>query len=668
MIQKLLIANRGEIACRIIRTCREMGIGTVAVFSDPDAHARHVRMADEAVRLSGATPVAVYLNIAAILEAARRTGADAIHPGYGFLAENAEFAVACREVGLTFVGPAPNVIERMGSKREARQLVAAAGVPVVPGYDGPDQSDAALLAEIARIGYPVMVKASAGGGGRGMRLVTSAADAPESLASARHEAQAAFGDDTLLLERAIERPRHIEFQIFGDEHGQIVHLGERECSIQRRHQKLIEETPAPGLSDDLRARMAEAALTVGRLLDYTNAGTVEFIVAPDGAFYFLEVNTRLQVEHPITELVTGFDLVRWQIEIAEGKTLPLTQAQIQSGGHAIEARLCAEEPDRDFRPATGQLVLWRPPDIARVDAGVQTSDDITANFDSLIAKLSVHAPTREEAVRRLARALDQTTALGVHTNAQFLARALRHPAFLAGATTTAFIADHAVELFAPSTSQPGETNSLEIAALFAALARLRATTLQSSAQHFPPQWRNNPVRPYMERFTLAGSDISYNVSLTPIGSAQFNATVARTTVTWRGSVLLHEATDQRMSAEVDGRRFSAWVASGASATTWVALSGQTWEFTWQDPLVARAPSSQVAGSLLAPMPGVVRAVLVAVGQEVHAGDPLMTIEAMKMEQTIRAPHAGAITTIYFGPGDQVAASASLIVLTAPQEQ
>ena len=432
MIRKVLVANRGEIACRIMRTCAEMGIATVGVFSDVDANAAHVRAADEALRLPGVDATGAYLDIEALIAAARRAGADAVHPGYGFLAENAAFALACREAGLTFIGPEPEVIAQMGSKREAKQLAAAAGVPVVPGYQGDDQSDESFGKEAEEIGYPVMVKASAGGGGKGMRLVEDANALPAALAAARREALAAFGDDTLMLEKVISEPRHIEFQIFGDTHSNIIHLGERECTIQRRFQKVIEETPSTALTPELRARMGAAAIAVGRQLGYTNAGTVEFILDADANFYFLEVNTRLQVEHPITELVTGLDLVRWQILVAEGAVLPLDQEQVTFTGHAVEARVYAETPARDFLPASGTVPLWIPPsgEGVRVDSGLRTGDTVSAYYDPLLAKISAWGPERAEALRRLDHALARVVLLGVHTNIAFLRSVLLHPAHL----------------------------------------------------------------------------------------------------------------------------------------------------------------------------------------------------------------------------------------------
>ncbi|HEV2405531.1 MAG TPA: acetyl-CoA carboxylase biotin carboxylase subunit, partial [Ktedonobacterales bacterium] len=451
VIRRVLVANRGEIARRVIRTCHAMGIATVAVYSDADANAAHVREADAAYHLGPSPAGESYLNMSALIEAARVMGADAVHPGYGFLSENASFAAACQEAGLTFIGPEPAVIARMGSKREAKLLMAAAGVPVVPGYEGEDQSDARLIAAAHEIGWPVMVKASAGGGGKGMRAVDRAEDLPSALAAARREALAAFGDETLILEKVIQEPRHIEFQIFGDTRGNVLHLGERECTIQRRHQKIIEETPSTALEPELRARMGQAAVTAGRRLGYTGAGTVEFILDSDGHFYFLEVNTRLQVEHPVTELVSGLDLVRWQILVAEGRPLPLTQDEVKFYGHAVEARVYAEDPDQGFLPTTGRVALWQAPegDGVRVDAGIQTGDEVAPYYDPMLAKICAWGEDRAEALRRLDRALGATTLFGVRNNIDYLRRVLCHPAHLAGRLSTAFVTRYTDELSSP---------------------------------------------------------------------------------------------------------------------------------------------------------------------------------------------------------------------------
>ena len=442
-IRRILIANRGEIARRIARTCRAMGISPVAVFSDADAGAPHLADCDLAVRLGPPPARDSYLAIDRLIAAARSADCDAVHPGYGFLAENPDFARACGDAGLVFIGPTPEVIAALGSKENARRIATRAGVPVVPA------SEAAGAVDIP---YPVLVKASAGGGGKGMRIVRSAAELQPALEAARREAAAAFGDDTLLVERYLEGARHVEIQILGDQHGNLVHLFERECSIQRRHQKIVEESPSPALTPELRTRMGDAALLLAREVGYTSAGTVEMLFGADGSFYFLEVNTRLQVEHPVTEFVTGLDLVREQIRLAEGEPLGYGQADLRQRGHAIEVRLYAEDPARGYLPATGRLIDWRVPDLAhlRVDAGVECGSEVSVHYDPMLAKLICHAPTRGEAARRLARALEELVALGVTTNRELLVAVLRHPAFLAGATDTHFLERHAAELFPPA--------------------------------------------------------------------------------------------------------------------------------------------------------------------------------------------------------------------------
>jgi len=445
MFSKLLIANRGEIACRIIRTAQRLGIRTVAVHSDADSRALHVKLADEAVAIGPAPARDSYLRGEAIIGAARATGAAAVHPGYGFLAENADFAAACGAAGLVFVGPSVAAIRAMGNKAAAKALMAAAGVPVVPGYQGDDQSDGRLAAEAGRIGYPVLLKAVAGGGGKGMRIVTTPADFAACLAAARREARAAFGDDAMLVEKYLAGARHLEVQVFGDGGGRVVHLFERDCSIQRRHQKVLEEAPAPGLGAGERRSLCALAVRAARAVDYRNAGTVEFIAAADGPCYFMEMNTRLQVEHPVTEFITGLDLVEWQLRVAAGEPLPLTQEQILLTGHAIEVRLCAEDPARDFLPATGTLAeLVLPPTgpAVRVDAGVQAGDAVTVHYDSLLAKLIVHGPDRAAAVRELQSALAATRVAGVRTNRDFLLAIATHPAFAAGGVHTGFIDAH----------------------------------------------------------------------------------------------------------------------------------------------------------------------------------------------------------------------------------
>ncbi|HLZ23975.1 MAG TPA: biotin carboxylase N-terminal domain-containing protein [Ktedonobacterales bacterium] len=659
LFRKILIANRGEIACRVMRTCRAMGIATVAVYSDPDAGARHVREADEAVCLGGATSAETYLDIGKLLAAAARSGASAIHPGYGFLAESASFASACREAGITFIGPEPEVIARMGLKREAKLLMAQAGVPVVPGYDGNDQSDAAFLAAARDIGFPVMIKASAGGGGKGMRAVRDESDLLDALASARREAQSAFGDGTLILERVIPAPRHVEFQIFGDDYGGLVHMGERECTIQRRHQKIIEETPSTALTPALRARMAAAALTVGRTLSYTNAGTVEFILDPTGDFYFLEVNTRLQVEHPVTELVTALDLVRWQILLAEGHSLPLSQDDITFTGHAIEARVYAEDPANGFLPATGHITLWREPsgEGVRVDAGIATGTIVSPYYDPMLAKISAHGVDREEALRRLERALAHTTLFGVRNNLAFLRRVLLHPAHVAGRLSTAFLDHHAGQLLAPATPPVQGFSGIETAALVAALAR------QSTGSPLR-YWRNNVNRPVIERFSNGESEDTalIEVRLTPTSPNRYAAILIHGAREAVAALDLREQAGIDIAIALDGHLLRATTLATGGGGWDVKVGDDSYRLTWRSPLPEPELPAGSAGSLAAPMPGQVLAVLVAQGQAVSAGDPLLILEAMKMEHTIRAPSDGLVAALHFGSGDQVPAGATLVTI------
>src|SRR5690348_23409 len=584
LIRKVLVANRGEIARRVIRTCREMGIATVAVFSDADVNAAHLYEADEAIHIGPAAATASYLNIPMLIEAATRTHADAVHPGYGFLAENAAFAAACRDSGLIFIGPAPDVIARMGSKREARRLMAAAGVPVVPGYDGADQSDARFVEAARAIGYPVLVKASAGGGGKGMRSVRAADELAAALAGARREALAAFGDDTLLLEKLIDEPRHVEFQIFGDIHGHLIHLGERECTIQRRHQKIVEETPSPALTPELRARMGAAAVTVGRQLGYTNAGTVEFILAPTGDFYFLEVNTRLQVEHPVTELVTGLDLVRWQILVAEGRPLPLAQDAIHPTGHAIEVRLYAEDPSSGFLPQTGTVALWRAPEGAgvRVDSGIQTGDTVTPHYDPLLAKLSAHGADRAEALRRLEHALARTVLLGLRTNQDYLRRVLLHPAHLAGQISTAFVERHAADLLAPVDQPIADLSGDETAAL--------AVTLHHALGHpgagQSSQWRNNPGPSPLQRYTPLRDDASQTIGIrvAPAGGNHLAVSIVSEHQERALDALVHERSSDHLAVEIEGRLVHAVCTEATPGEWWVRVAGATHALRWMSPL------------------------------------------------------------------------------------
>jgi len=645
-IRSILIANRGEIACRIIHACRRMGVRAVAVYSDADAGALHVAEADAAVRLGPAPASDSYLNIPAVLAAARRAGVEAIHPGYGFLAENAEFAAACTAAGFIFIGPPAEAIAAMGDKRAARALAQRLGVPVIPGYDGPEQTDEAFIREAARIGYPVMVKAAAGGGGKGMRLVHEPAELPGSLAGARRESMAAFGSDALLLEQALMRPRHVEIQVLGDTHGRVVHLGERDCSIQRRHQKIIEESPSPAVTPELRHEMGAAAVKLAEAIGYTGAGTLEFLLDGD-AFYFLEMNTRLQVEHPVTELVTGIDLVEWQIRIAGGEALPWRQEDIAHKGHAIEARLYAEDPANDFLPTIGPVLLWRPPagEGVRVDGGIRDDDEVTMYYDPLLAKLIAHGATRDEAISRLRHALENAILLGMTTNLAWLSGVLRHPAFVDGDVDTRFLEAQAID------ARP-TADELAVALIAAACARWRANGAGG-----PGYWRNNPGRPAPWRFRIDGDGV--DVSLTPQPRTDNRWTAQLSPDSATREVILHDYARPEMALTVDGYRQRIILA--ADGDTWWVQAGSGAIRLEALPLLPEPQTTiAAAGSLRAPMPGTVLAVLVAVGQAVDVGQPLMTLEAMKMEHTIRAAAGGVVEAIYFAAGDRVGADELLL--------
>ena len=653
MINTILIANRGEIACRVIRTCRRLGIRTVAIYSDADTHARHVRMADEAIHVGPSPSSESYLVIDAVIGAARRSGADAIHPGFGFLAENSDFAQACADAGLVFIGPTPAAIAAMGNKHAARDLVARVGVPILPGYGGADQSEDRLQREAEHIGWPLMVKAAAGGGGKGMRLVPRLADLHDACVTARREAQQAFGSDELILERALITPRHIEFQIFGDQHGNLIHLGERECSIQRRHQKVIEESPSVALTAALREAMGTAAVAAARTVNYSNAGTVEFLLDHDGTFYFLEINTRLQVEHPVTECVTGLDLVEWQIRVAEGELLPLCQEGLRLNGSAMEVRLYAENPANDFLPVTGEILLWREPEGEgiRVENGIQSGDQVSIYYDPMLAKIIAYGSDRAAACRRLLRALETTTLLGLTSNRSYVYAVLNHPVFQAGELSTAFLADY----FADWTEPVGD---IPLALIAVTLAQwLEHSQLETNRGY----WRNNPNRPQLYRYAVSSSDEPVDVYLTPAcHNSTYRMRVAQDAEVIT-SVEFNEQASGEMVLTVDGHRQRVMLAH-AGNTWWVqAKSGEVQLHTLELLPEPKMPAD-AGGSLRAPMPGVVLAILVEVGQRVQKGDALLKLEAMKMEHTIRTAADGVVETIYFAPGDTVAADTILVQL------
>jgi len=650
----ILVANRGEIACRVMRTARRMGLRTIAVFSDADADALHVATADAAARLGPAPARESYLNVAALLGAARATGAEAIHPGYGFLSENAEFAEAVIEAGLTWIGPPPAAIRAMGSKAAAKALMERAGVPLVPGYHGDDQSDAVLRDHAARVGFPILVKASAGGGGKGMKIARDAAELDEAIALARGEAAAAFGDDRLLLERYLTKPRHIEIQVFADTHGNVVSLFERDCSIQRRHQKVVEEAPAPGMTAERRAAMGKAACDAARAIGYAGAGTVEFI-AEGESFHFMEMNTRLQVEHPVTEAITGLDLVEWQIRVASGEALPTTEPRIS--GHAIEVRLYAEDPSRDFAPSVGTLRHLALPDGegVRVDAGVRTGDAIPIHYDPMIAKVIAHGTDREEARRRLLRALTATEVAGVRTNLPLLRAVVAHPAFAAADLDTGFIARHAEALLAPAQSAPR-------AALAAAVLRLlRDEPVTDPADPHSPwggasAWRLNGAG--WQDFSLLDGEAEVAIRAHLGGAPVLDLPGGP------GRIEGLRGHDDAMTFTLDGVTARPRVIRDGESLL-VVLDGATHELRHRDPRAPSGSADNAGGRVVAPMPGRVLQVLVAPGDAVARGAVLLVIEAMKVQMRIAAPSDGVVAAVRCAVGDLVEDGAELVTLDAP---
>lgn len=648
-MEKILIANRGEIAVRVIKSARYFGYRTVAVYSEADADALHVVEADEAVCIGPAPVGESYLMIENILSAAMKTGADAVHPGYGFLSENAEFARACADAGLTFIGPSADAIELMGSKRLSKIAMQEAGVPCVPGYEGADQSDDVFAAEAGKIGFPVMIKASAGGGGRGMRLVEAAGELKEQLRAARSEAQNAFGSDELILEKAIIEPRHIEFQIFGDNHGKIIHLFERDCSIQRRHQKVIEEAPSPFMTEELRERMGEAAVNAAKACNYVGAGTVEFLVDDDRNFYFLEMNTRLQVEHRVTEMLTDLDLVGWQLRVVEGETLPDEQELFGSFGHAIEARVYVEDPRQGFLPQTGIVEVWKEPEHCdyhlRIDSGISSGQIVGPNYDPLVAKIICWGSNREIAVRKLASALEDTHLIGVASNKLFLQNILRSSAFLGGDVTTAFIDKHFSD--DPST-QPGGPNALFIARAALVLIADGAAT--------PQGWSSVPGENAQFLFDVEGEQVP--VKLVRRGLS-YNLECAGDEF----ELELISITDNECVVIENGIRRTFLFARNGNT---VFLDGEYGHHTIHDithqPPAAGGPVGD--GRVKAPMDGSIIDVRVAEGDRVAAGDVLVVMEAMKMEHSLKAASGGIVSSVSATIGDQVKSKQILAVVEA----
>jgi propionyl-CoA carboxylase alpha chain len=662
VIQKLLVANRGEIARRVIRSAHSLGTACVAVCSDPDADAPYVSEADEFVRLRGAAPADTYLKVDTLVDAALVSGADAVHPGYGFLSEDAKFARACLAAGLVFVGPPPAVIEAMGSKLAAKATVAAVGVPVLPMVEVPvdragDTVDSALVDAVAALGWPVLVKASAGGGGRGMRVVDGPDALADALASATREAGSAFGDGTVFIEPYVSRPRHIEVQIFGDSHGNVVHLFERECSIQRRHQKIVEESPSPVVTPQLRAELGAAAVTVARTIGYVNAGTVEFLLLPDGSFAFLEVNTRLQVEHPVTELVTGLDLVRLQLLVADGAALPPEVLEASVSGHAIEVRVYAEDATRGWQPSAGHLHRFSIPASAavRVDSGVENGSEVSVHYDPMLAKVIAHAPTRHEAARALARALAGARIHGVTTNRDLLVRILRHPEFLAGDIDTGFLVRHDPAVLGSPLADPATRRLHAVAAALVGQAERRSHA--PVLREMPSGWRNNPSEPQTAAFAVPEGRVDVTYRFDRAGRCTFigvDGEEQRDTVLGLctpEAVVIGVGPVQRRY-EIDHVGPVTYV-DGPDGDNSVLTEIERFPLPGTD---------LAAGALVAPLPGTVVKVAVAVGDPVNAGDTLVAIEAMKMEHEVRAPAEGTVTEVHVTAGEQVEAGRLLVVV------
>ena len=670
--QRVLIANRGEIAVRVMAACQQQGATTIAVYSDADRDAMHVRAADIAVRIGPAPARESYLSIPAIIAAAQATGAEAIHPGYGFLSENAEFAQACANAGIVFIGPPPEAIRLMGSKTAAKRAVERAGVPTVPGYMGAARDLKTLEREAARVGYPVMLKAAAGGGGKGMRVVQSAADFAESLEAARREALAAFGDESVFIEKLVVAPRHVEFQILADMHGNIIHLGERECSIQRRHQKIIEESPCPILTPELRAEMGAAAVAAAHSAGYVNAGTCEFLLAQDGSYYFLEMNTRLQVEHPVTESVTGFDLVRWQLAIAAGEPLTIRQEEVVPRGHAIEARLYAEDPARGYLPSSGRALVFAAPRApgVRVDAGIEAGDDVTVNYDPMLAKLIAHAESRPAAIERLRWALDRFPVLGVATNSALLRAIVDEPDYQAGATNTAYLETHEFPAVATDVAPPAI--ALAAAALWETMSGGQPT--RSRGEPFNP-WRNSASSGATggERLTrYTSGDASHAVRLRASADGCYHVSVDDQPFPEPGALVSATAGEGgQLLLALGDRRETLYVAR-RDYETLVWQAGQVYTLARPRPLdvdltAHAADHKPGAQTLAAPMAGTIIKVNVREGELVEARQTLVVLGAMKMEHAITAPHAGRVRRVAHAAGDVVQGGATLVELAASEE-
>lgn len=665
MFDKILIANRGEIACRVIKTARRLGVRTVAVYSDADKYALHVSMADEAIHIGAAPSRDSYLVGERIIEVARKTGAKAIHPGYGFLSENAEFCQLCADNDIVFVGPPVKAIQDMGSKSAAKNIMDKAGVPLVPGYHGDDQDPKVLKKAADDMGYPVLLKAVAGGGGKGMRQVWKANEFDEALAAAKREAMSGFNNDDMLVEKYLTQPRHVEVQVFCDSQGNGVYLFERDCSVQRRHQKVIEEAPAPGMTEELRQQMGDAAVRAAQAIDYQGAGTVEFLLDVDGSFYFMEMNTRLQVEHPVTEMITGQDLVEWQLRVANGEPLPLAQDELQINGHAFEARLYAEDPANDFLPETGTLTYLRPPqesEHVRIDTGVVQGDEVSVYYDPMIAKLIVWDENRQRALSRLSRALDEYHVCGVTTNVSFLNNLASSKPFMDADLDTGFIEKHADEIFRDSELDVAEY--LPMASLFLLLQAEQHASLNVRANDPLSPWDDvsgwQVNAPHQHLFDLRVAGECYNIEIEEQGAGterEFRISMGGQTTVAKGSLA-----DNELSADIDGHHQSAVVVANEGGYRLFAEHGSL-DFEIALPDTGEDEDTSVEAGFTAPMNGTVVSVAVEAGADVKQDDVLMIMEAMKMEHAIRAPADGKVTEIFYAAGDLVDGGAELLVFT-----
>ncbi|KAL3857811.1 hypothetical protein ACJMK2_012446 [Sinanodonta woodiana] len=663
-LQKILVANRGEIACRVIRTAKRLGIKAVAVYSDADKNSMHVSMADEAYHIGPPAAGQSYLCKEKIISVAKQSGAQAIHPGYGFLSENMEFAELCAKEGVIFIGPPASAIRDMGIKSTSKAIMSAAGVPIIEGYHGEDQSDGRLKKEAAKIGYPVMIKAVRGGGGKGMRIAMKESEFDQQLESAKREAMKSFGDQVMLLEKFVERPRHVEVQVFGDKHGNYVYLFERDCSVQRRHQKIIEEAPAPGISDEVRKSIGEAAVRAAQAVNYVGAGTVEFIMDTNQKFYFMEMNTRLQVEHPVTEMITGTDLVEWQLKVASGEKLPLAQGEIKLKGHAFEARIYAEDPNNSFMPGAGPLLHLSTPATdqhTRIDTGIRQGDEVSVHYDPMIAKLIVWAEDRQAALRRCRAALMDYQVLGLNTNIQFLTDLARHPKFIEGDVHTDFIPQHSKELF-PERTLPASALCRAAVAMVLQKQEVSKTSQLKSLDPFSPfslctavRVNHNPVR----FITLKDGDKDVKIEVETLNDNSFKVRINGQEYSVTAS-LESEAGRTKVTSIIDGVKSSAWVVQQGLSLHFFTVDGR-YDLSLPVPKYVFA-SGALSGlnDAVAPMPGVIEKVSVSPGSKVQKGDALVIMIAMKMEYVIRAPKDGVVEKIFFKPGDTVAKGVPLV--------